>query len=80
MAIRDTPALNDDQHGLQDTLRGFLAGQLPSAALHAALETEAGYSAELHARLAPSPVRTRTGIEYQLARQRRQVAWRFQRP
>ena len=52
MAIRDILALNEDQHALQDTLRGFLAGQLPSAALRAALETEAGYSPELHARLA----------------------------
>src|SRR5580692_12903991 len=52
MAIRDTLALSEGQHALQDTLRGFLAGQLPSAALRAALETEAGYSPELHARLA----------------------------
>src|SRR5271154_7143026 len=52
MAESDTLALSEDQHALQDTLRGFLAGQLPSAALHAALETEAGYSPELHARLA----------------------------
>ena len=52
MAESDTLALSEDQHALQDTLRAFLADQLPSAALRAALETEAGYSPELHARLA----------------------------
>ena len=52
MAESDTLALSEDQHALQDTLRGFLADQLPSAALRAALETEVGYSPELHARLA----------------------------
>jgi alkylation response protein AidB-like acyl-CoA dehydrogenase len=52
MAIRDTLALSEDQHALQDTLRGFLTDQFPSATLRAALETEAGYSPELHARLA----------------------------
>lgn len=52
MAIRDTLALSEDQQDLQQTLRGFLAGQLPAAALRAALETEPGYSPELHARLA----------------------------
>ncbi len=52
MAESDTLALSEDQHALQDTLRGFLADQLPSAALRAALETEVGYTPELHARLA----------------------------
>ena len=52
MAESDTLALSEDQHALQDTLRGFLADQLPSTALRTALETEAGYSPELHARLA----------------------------
>ena len=52
MAESDTLALSEDQHVLQDTLRGFLTDQLPSAALRAALETKAGYSPELHARLA----------------------------
>ena len=52
MAESDALALSEDQHALQDTLRGFLADRLPSAALRAALETEAGYSPELHARLA----------------------------
>jgi alkylation response protein AidB-like acyl-CoA dehydrogenase len=52
MAESDTLALSEDQHALQDTLRGFLTDQLSSAALRAALETEAGYSPELHARLA----------------------------
>jgi alkylation response protein AidB-like acyl-CoA dehydrogenase len=52
MGIRDTLALNEDEHALQDTVRGFLTDQLSSATLRAALETEAGYSPELHARLA----------------------------
>ena len=52
MTSSDTLALSEVQHALQDTLRGFLAGQLPSAALRAALETQVGYSPELHARLA----------------------------
>ena len=52
MAEGDALALSEDQHALQDTLRGFLADQLPSAALRAALETEVGYTPELHARLA----------------------------
>jgi len=52
MAESDTLALSEDQHALQDTLRGFLADQLPSAVLRVALEGEAGYSLELHARLA----------------------------
>ncbi len=52
MAESDALALSQDQRALQDTLRGFLAGQLPSAVLRAALETEVGYSPELHARLA----------------------------
>ncbi len=52
MAMSDTLALSGDQHALQDTLRGFLTDHLPPAALRAALETAAGYSPELHARLA----------------------------
>jgi alkylation response protein AidB-like acyl-CoA dehydrogenase len=52
MAESDTLALSEDQHALQDTLRGFLTDQLPSAVLRTALETEAGFSPELHARLA----------------------------
>ena len=51
MADRDTLALTEVQRALQDTLRGFLTGQFPPAALRAALETGAGYSPELHARL-----------------------------
>ena len=39
MAESDALALSEDQHALQDTLRRFLADQLPSAALRAALET-----------------------------------------
>jgi alkylation response protein AidB-like acyl-CoA dehydrogenase len=45
-------AISEDQRPLQDALRGFLADQLPPASLRAALETPAGYSPELHARLA----------------------------
>ena len=52
MTSSDTLALSEDQHALQDTLRSFLADQLPSAALRAALDTRTGYSPELHARLA----------------------------
>jgi len=50
--MSDTLALSEDQRALQSTLRGFLADQLPPAALRAALETQVGYSPELHARLA----------------------------
>jgi alkylation response protein AidB-like acyl-CoA dehydrogenase len=52
MISSDTLPLDEDQHALRDSLRGFLAGQLPPATLRAALETPAGYSPELHARLA----------------------------
>ncbi len=52
MTSSETPPLSEGQQALQDTLRGFLADQLPSAALRSALETQAGYDPELHARLA----------------------------
>jgi alkylation response protein AidB-like acyl-CoA dehydrogenase len=52
MTDSELPPLNEDQRALQDTLRGFLADQLPPQVLRAALETQAGYSQELHARLA----------------------------
>src|SRR5712691_9217524 len=52
MAIDDPLALTEDQRALRDTLHGFLADRLPPAALRAMLETEVGYSPELHARLA----------------------------
>jgi len=52
MADRDTLALSEVQHALQDTLRGFLTDHFPPAALRAVLETGPGYSPELHARLA----------------------------
>ncbi len=52
MAVSDTPALSGDQHALQVTLRGCLAGQLPAGALRAALDTTTGYDRDLHARLA----------------------------
>ena len=52
MAIDDPLALTEDQRALRDTLHGLLADRLPPAALRAMLETEVGYSPELHARLA----------------------------
>jgi alkylation response protein AidB-like acyl-CoA dehydrogenase len=52
MAIRDSLALDEDQRALQDTLRGFLADQLSSAALRSSLDTDTGYDPQLHARLA----------------------------
>jgi alkylation response protein AidB-like acyl-CoA dehydrogenase len=52
MAVRDQLALTADQRALRDTLRGFLADQLPSATLRGMLDTDAAYSPELHARLA----------------------------
>ena len=52
MTDSEPPPLNEDQRALQDTLRAFLADQLPPEALRAALETQAGYSPDLHARLA----------------------------
>jgi alkylation response protein AidB-like acyl-CoA dehydrogenase len=52
MAIRDPLALTEDQRALRDTVRDFLADQLPSAALRGTLDTDPGYSRELHARLA----------------------------
>ena len=52
MAIRDSLALTEGQRALRDTLRAFLAGQLPSAALRQAVDGEPGYQPELHARLA----------------------------
>src|SRR5947209_15388485 len=52
MTTSELQPLNEDQRALQDTLRGFLADHLPPKELRAALETQAGYSPELHARLA----------------------------
>ena len=49
MAIRDSVDLSEGQH---DTLRAVLTGQLSSAGLHAALDSEPGYDPGLHARLA----------------------------
>ena len=51
MAIRDVIDLSEEQHALQDTLRGFLASQLSSAELRSVLDTDPGYGQELHARL-----------------------------
>jgi alkylation response protein AidB-like acyl-CoA dehydrogenase len=52
MTIRDSLPLSEDQHARQETLRGFLTEQLPSDELRSATETVAGYSPQLHARLA----------------------------
>jgi alkylation response protein AidB-like acyl-CoA dehydrogenase len=52
MAIRDSLALDEDQRALQETLRRFLADQLSSAALRSSLDSESGYDAALHARMA----------------------------
>ena len=52
MTIGDGLDLTGDQRALRDTLRGFLVSQLPTAALRATLETDAGYSPQLHTRLA----------------------------
>src|SRR6202041_1503882 len=52
MPILEPLALSDEQRALRDTLRGFLTGQLSSAALHAMIGAEPGYSPALHARLA----------------------------
>ena len=52
MTVGDGLDLTGDQRALRDTLRGFLVSQLPTAALRATLETDAGYSPQLHTRLA----------------------------
>jgi alkylation response protein AidB-like acyl-CoA dehydrogenase len=52
MATRESLALTEDQRDLRDTVRDFLASQLPPAALRGMLGTDPGYSPELHARLA----------------------------
>jgi alkylation response protein AidB-like acyl-CoA dehydrogenase len=51
MAIRDSIDLSEDQHALQNTLRDVLGGQLPSSELRSALDSDPGYSQDLHARL-----------------------------
>jgi alkylation response protein AidB-like acyl-CoA dehydrogenase len=52
MAIRDSVDVSEDQHARQDTLRVILTDQLSSVDLRSALDGEAGYRPELHARLA----------------------------
>ena len=52
MTDGDGSDLTGDQRALRDTLRGLLVSQLPTAALRAALETDAGFSPQLHTRLA----------------------------
>jgi len=51
MAIRDRLALTGDERTLQGTLREFLTAQLPSATLRSVLDSDTGYSTQLHARL-----------------------------
>jgi alkylation response protein AidB-like acyl-CoA dehydrogenase len=51
MASRDSIDLSEDQHALQNTLRDLLGGQLPSSELRSALDSDPGYSQDLHARL-----------------------------
>jgi alkylation response protein AidB-like acyl-CoA dehydrogenase len=52
MAIRDPLALTEDQRALRDAVRGFLVGQLPTAALRGMLNGGPGYRPDLHARMA----------------------------
>jgi alkylation response protein AidB-like acyl-CoA dehydrogenase len=52
MTVGDGSDLTGDQRALRDTLRGFLVTELPTAALRAVVETDAGYSPQLHTRLA----------------------------
>ncbi|HTX29147.1 MAG TPA: acyl-CoA dehydrogenase family protein [Streptosporangiaceae bacterium] len=49
MAIRDFLALSEKQRALPDRVRGFLADRLASGELHGGLDTQPGYSPELHA-------------------------------
>jgi alkylation response protein AidB-like acyl-CoA dehydrogenase len=52
MTIPDAVELSEDQHAEHDTLRAVLIGQLSSAELRTALDSEPGYPPELHAQLA----------------------------
>jgi alkylation response protein AidB-like acyl-CoA dehydrogenase len=52
MATRDSLALTEEQRDLRDTVRDFLADQLPPAALRGMLDTDPGFSPKLHTRLA----------------------------
>jgi alkylation response protein AidB-like acyl-CoA dehydrogenase len=52
MTVSDGSDLTGDQRALRDTLLGVLVAELPTAALRAALETDVGYSPQLHTRLA----------------------------
>ena len=51
MAIRDSLALSQEQRALQESVRTFLAEKISPGELHLALDSQAGYSPELHARL-----------------------------
>ena len=52
MTVSDGSDPTGDQRALRDTLRGLLVTELPTAALRAALETDVGYSPQLHTGLA----------------------------
>jgi alkylation response protein AidB-like acyl-CoA dehydrogenase len=52
MTIRDSVDLSEDEHAEHDPLRALLTGQLSSAELRGALDSEPGYSPELHTQLA----------------------------
>src|SRR5487761_1381173 len=51
MAIRDRLALTGDERILAGPLRDFLGAEQPSAALRSVLDSDTGYSRQLHARL-----------------------------
>ena len=51
MAIRDSLAPSKDQRALHDRVRGVLADQLSSGELHSCLDSQPGYSQDLHARV-----------------------------
>jgi alkylation response protein AidB-like acyl-CoA dehydrogenase len=51
MAIRDSLALSQDQRALQERVRVFLAEKVSPGELYSALDSQAGYGPDLHARL-----------------------------
>jgi alkylation response protein AidB-like acyl-CoA dehydrogenase len=51
MAIRESLALSQDERALQESVRVFLAEKVSPGELHSELDSQPGYSPELHARL-----------------------------
>jgi len=49
MAMRESLALTEDQHALQETVHGVLTEQLSSGGLRKSLDNSCGFSPELHA-------------------------------